>query len=224
MIFSSLNLSVMEKSVTIEQIRQTLEKLGAVQSVHEIRIEDRMIESIIFESISSGELGLRRLTADDAPALFDFYIGGLSEESRTMFPPYPLFDTLPDSAEELANRIRKWKKEDDWTVLVLEKSGYIIGIGLLKRYGTDRPTSGLAVREEYQNTGLGMLIQTVVNEQARLLGLTKLYASLAQNNTASLKVHLKSGFQQTGKLVPHYIQKKETREVDRYDIEVVREL
>jgi RimJ/RimL family protein N-acetyltransferase len=160
---------------------------------------------------------------EDSAALFDFYFRGLSEESRDFFPPYPLFSPPLSSVEELVTRIRDWQKEDDWTVLKLVKDEQIIGMGLLKRYQTERPVSGLAVREEFQKVGLGLLLQTIINEQARLLGLRKLYATLAQENIASLRVHEKCGFKQTGKLVPHFGYKDGSKVVDRQDIEMVRE-
>ena len=117
----------------------------------------------------------------------------------------------------------EWEKEDDWTFLKLVKDEQIIGVCLLKRYKTERPTNGLAVRDEFQNMGLGFLLQTIVNEQARLLKLKKIYATTTQDNIASLRVHKKCGFKQTGRLVPHFGYKNGTKVIDRYDIEMVIE-
>jgi len=206
-----------------KNIKQVLEKLPGVESVNEIKIKDKMIEYISFENKSMGRLMVNRLDVEGSAALFDFYFHGLSEESRNFFPPYPLFSPPLNSIEELSNRVMDWQKEDDWTVLKLVKDKQIIGMCLLKRYKTERPVSGLAVREEFQKMGLGFLLQTIVNEQARLLRLNKLYATLAQDNIASLETHKKCGFKQTGILVPHFGYKNGTKIIDRHDIEMVIE-
>ena len=204
-------------------IKHVLEKLPVVESVSEIKIKDKIIESVSLESKSTGRLVLERLNVTDSAALFDFYFHGLSEESKNFFPPYPLFSPTVNSTEELARRISDWKKEDDWTFLKLTQGEQIIGVCLLKRYKTERPTSGLAVREEFQQKGLGFLLQTIVNEQARLLRLKKLYATMAQDNIASLETHKKCGFKETGRLVPHFGYKNGNKVADRYDIETIIE-
>ena len=213
---------IVEHSNT-KHIKEVLERLPGVASVNDVSVKDSVIEYFSFEKTSIGRLVVQRLQVEDADALFDFYLNGLTEKSREFFPPYPLFSPPVNSVEELANRIRDWQKEDDWTVLKLVKDEQIIGMGLLKRYQTERPVSGLAVREEFQKVGLGLLLQTIINEQARLLGLKKLYATLAQENIASLLVHKKCGFKQTSRLVPHFVYKNGVEEVDRHDIEMVRE-
>jgi len=207
-----------------ENMKYVLEELPGIKSVNEIKISNGMIERISVENKSLGTLIIRRLKADDSSALFNFYFHGLSEKSRNLFPPYPLFSPPVNSAEELASRIADWEKEDDWIVLNLIMGEQIIGVCLLKRYKTERPVSGLAVREEYQKAGLGTLLQAVINEQARLLNLKILYATVAPDNIASLRVHRKCGFKETGKLVPHYGYKNGIKEVDRHDIEMVVEL
>ncbi len=206
-----------------ENIKYVLEKLPVVETVNEAQIKDRIIEYISIENKSLGRLMLHRLNVEDSPALFDFYFHGLSEESRNFFPPYPLFSPPPNSVEELSKRITDWEKEDDWTFLKLIKDEQIIGVCLLKRYKTERPVSGLAVREEFHNRGLGFLLQTIVTEQARLLNLKKLYATVAPDNIASLQVHRKCGLKETGRLVPHFGYKNGIKEVDRHDIEMVIE-
>ena len=207
-----------------KDIEDNLKKLPEVSAVDDVRIKDGIIECITIGKTSIGRLVVQRLKVADSTALFDFYFNGLTEKSREFFPPYPLFSPPVNSAEELAGRITDWQREDDWTVLKLVKDEQIIGVGLLKRCRTERPVSGLAVREEYQQKGIGVLLQTIINEQARLLGVPELYATLAPDNTASLKVHLKCGFRQTGKLVPHFIYNNGVKEIDRQDIEMVKEI
>lgn len=206
-----------------KNIKDVLEKLQAVKSVDEIKIKDKIIEQVIVEKESIGKLIINRLGAEDSAALFDFCFQGLSEKSRNFFDFYPLFRPLPSSVQELSDRIKNWQKEDDWTVFKLIKDKEIIGISLLKRYKTERPVSGLAVREKFQRMGLGTLLQTIVNEQARLLNLKKLWSGAAQNNIASLRLHEKCGFKKTGKLVPHFTYENGVKKINRYDVDLIKE-
>lgn len=207
----------------MNNIQQVLEKLPGVMSVTDVGIQDGIIERLSIESNTAGRLTVRRLNDADAAALFDFYFNGLSETSRNFFPPYPLFAPPPVSVAELSQRIVNWKKEDDWTLLNLFQDERIIGTCLLKRYHTERPTSGLAVSEDFRKKGLGRLLQAIVNQQARLLKLSNIHVTMAQENDDSLQVHLKSGFKRTGKLVPHFGYKDGRKVVDRQDIEMVIE-
>lgn len=198
--------------------------LPRVRSVDAIRIKDKFIEQLTFDHETLGKLEIHRLKAPDALKLYDFYLKGLSEEARNLFPPYPLFSPPVSSTEELRGRIRDWGKEHDWTFLKLVKDDEIIGVCLLKRWSTGRPTSGLAVHEKFRNSGLGVLLQTVVNEQAVLLGLKGVYATVAPDNAASLKTHERCGFKRTGKTVAHYSYKNGIKEFERNDVELSLEL
>lgn len=204
------------------KIKDILEKIPGIKSVDKIEIEDKIIKYICVEKELMGKLMIQSLSEEDGSALYEFYLKGLSEKSRNFFPPYPLFSPLPKSSNDLTKRIIDWKKETDWTVLKLLKKKKIIGVCLLKRFKTKRPTSGLAIEEEFHKTGLGTLLQTVINEQVRLLEIKKLYITAAQDNIASLELHKKCGFVETGKLVPHFIYKDKIKEIDRYDVEMVK--
>ena len=203
------------------KVKHVLEKIPGIISVDDISIQDRIIERISLNKESMGELIIQRIKTTDAAALFDFYFEGLSAQSRIYFPPYPLFSPPVASTPELTQRIKDWSTENDWTVLKLVNDERIIGVGLLKKYKTGKPTSGLAVREELQGKEVGFLIQTIINEQARLLDLKKLYATMAQANTASFDLHQRCGFKQTGNLVPHFVYRNGVKEIDRQDIGMV---
>ena len=212
----------MVKSST-QSLKDTLTNLPGVQSVNDIEIKDNVIEYISFNHKSLAILAFHRLKVEDSSALFEFYYNGLSEEARNLFPPYPLFSLPVKTAEELAGRISDWGEEDDWTVLILTKDKLIIGACLLKRWSTERPTSGLAVHDGFRENGLGFLLQTIVTEQALLLGLERVCATVAPDNTASLRVHKKCGFKKTGRMVPHYGYKDGVQVFDRHDVEMIKE-
>jgi len=187
----------MSDSCKTEEFKCMLEKIPPVKSVGTIEIEENFIKYISIEAKSIGSVAIHRLDVKYSAALFDFYFKGLSEESRKLFYPYPLFDTPPKSAEELSRRIKDWQRESDWTVLNLIKDQQIIGVSLLKRFRTPQATSGLAVHEEFRRMGLGHLLQTLVNVQARLLNLKKFHVKIEPENIASVRLHEKCGFKQT---------------------------
>lgn len=192
----------MSESLKIERFKRVLEQIPQVNAVGAIEIKENIIEYISIEAQSLEEITINRLERTFAAPLFDFYFKGLSADSRKRFYPYPLFDTPPKSVEELSDRIKDWEQEDDWTFLNLIKKHQIIGVCLLKRFRTPQATSGLALHEKYRRMGLGHLLQTIVNEQARFLSLKKFHVKVEPDNIASIRLHEKCGFRQT-KTVPY---------------------
>ena len=204
----------------VRTIQSNLTKLPEIKQIPEVTIQNKIINHILVEHSSLGNLTVSSLQLIDSDELFNFYFQGISETARIFFCPYPLFNPRPNNSKELANSIKSWRKEKDWTVLKMVKDRKIIGVCLLKKYATS-PTSGVAVHEDYQRKGLGILLQTIVNEQAILLGLKELVITLAPNNNASLKLHQKAGFKQTGRLIPHFTYVNGIKKIDRDDIEMV---
>ena len=207
---------------TSENLVATLTALPVVKAVSEVELSAVLIKRIMLETAAFGKAVIDRLNDDNVNSLFAFYTNGLSARSREYFPPYPLFSPAPESAEQLGERLREWQREDDWVFFLLHLAGKVAGCCLLKRYRTPRPTSGLAVGESFQQQGLGVLLQTVVNEQAKLLGLKRLTITLAPDNIASLNVHFACGFVVTGIRVPHYGYREGQKIIDRYDTEMER--
>ena len=206
-----------------QNLKNILEKLPEVIFVNEIIIENEIIKKIIIEKKQLGKLIIKSLVSEDAPALFNFYFHGLSEKSKLAFDPYPLFQPFVNSSDELANRIIDWKKEDDWVALKIVKDNEIIGLCLLKKYKREKPVFGFAVREKFQGMGLGTIMLTIINEQAQLLKLEKLWSGTQKDNIASLTVHKNCGFKLTGVLNPHFIYKDGNKLIDRHDVEMVKE-
>lgn len=185
-----------------EELKHTLEALPPVVSVDEIKVEDGFVQSLVIRTRTIGEVMVCRLEADDAPKLFALYVDGLSETSRRLFAPYPLFHIPPASADELATRIADWKTENNWTALNVVKDNRIIGLGILKRIGTEQVTSAIMVGDEYQGKGLGFLLQSLVVAQARLLKVRRFHIKVISDNQASVRLHEKCGFRWTRRLPP----------------------
>lgn len=182
---------------------------------------DLYIDKISFQSKLLKTSVLERLTIDDAGLLYDFYYRGLSEKSRVFFPPYPLFHSFTENADTLKERISAWMNEKSWVFFTLKNANSIVGVSMLKHIHTDRPVTGVAVAENVHSLGVGFFLQLAVIEQAKLLGLEKIYATLAPDNMGSYNLHKKCGFMDTGRTVPHYTSRKEEKIVDRYDLEMM---
>jgi len=194
------------------------EKLGKELniSVSSIELNNNFFHSIVFNSKELGNLEVRDLNVQYLPLLFKFYYDGLTENSRKQYHPYPLFNTPPATVDELVSRFNEWKKEDNWIVLNICKDDIILATSDLKRIGTEDVTSGIAVRDDYQGKGLGYLLRMIVVEQARLLNIPRFHVKIVPANIASIKLHEKCGFVNTGELqYTHFIDGKTVTETVR---------
>lgn len=139
-----------------------------------------------------------KLKVTDASPLYRFYYKGLSGADRNNFAPYPLFDMPCSDPGELVDRIVEWKKEDDWVVLACKHESDIVGISILKRCSV-RPTTGVAVHENFRRVGIATHLMTGIISVARGMGLETLFASINPVNVASIKLHKKLGFVECGR-------------------------
>lgn len=187
----------------IEALKQTLEKIPDVVYVDKIQVKDNIIQYIVIKSERVGTITVEQLEEKSAKALYNFYFFGLAERSRRLFVPYPLFNPPPTSSDDLAQRIADWKKEDDWSALKMVKSEEIIGFGLLKRFRSEKVTSGIAIRDNFVKMNLGYLLQTIINEQARLLSIKSFHVKVVSDNIASVRLHEKCGFRTTRVIHDH---------------------
>jgi len=194
------------------KVKSKISDIGCVASLVDINVIENKILNIRFENINHGLLSLKLLTKDKLDDLYEFYYQGLNEISRKLWPPYPLFKPELKSKNELHTRYNQWLKEDDWFFWVLCNNDIVIGASLLKKLSWKddetseyrAPTSGLAVAEKYKKQGFGFLLQKVIEYQAFLYGAKKIFATIEENNIASIKVHKKSGFIETERVFPRY--------------------
>ena len=145
---------------------------------------------------------LRHLEPSDGRALFEFYFTGLSKTDRKYFgQPYPLFLQPLKTVKELRQRIKKWQLENDWYFFLLYAGEKIVGCSMLKRCSTSRPVTGIAIHKKYRRQGLGMILQRVIINAARNIGLKRIWAAAHDDNIASLRMHTKCGYKTTGKVM-----------------------
>lgn len=181
-----------------EKVKRITERFDQVRLFNKAEINNSIIQLILLETYSLGGIAFTQLDESDSHALFDFYINGLSDESRRLFPPYPILSTPPTSVEDLSAKIVNWKREDDWSFLNVYKNELIVGVGFLKRIRSEHVTSGLAVRENFRSRKLGRLLQSVINMQARLLGITEFHVKIISDNLPSIRLHENCGFKKVG--------------------------
>lgn len=137
-------------------------------------------------------LQLRHINQSDADFLFDLYnqapfiehIGdrGLSSLSKTR-----------DFIEGIQ---ANYKKYGFWLYLVEDKlTKEPIGVnGLVQRDYLDAPDIGFALSQKYWSQGFALESSQAVIEHARQLKLKKLLAIISPNNTSSIKLIEKLGF------------------------------
>ena len=97
-----------------EKIKKSLEKFKCVDKISSIKCYKNKIVDIKFSNRECGKMSVKLLTEKNLQYLYDFYFGLLSENSRALFPPYPLFKPALTGKRELLNRYNKWKTESDW--------------------------------------------------------------------------------------------------------------
>jgi len=185
-----------------DELKRTIEALPPVESVDAIEIREKIIQSVSFHIGTLGAAEVHRMEILHAADLFEFYMNGLSEKSRRMFAPYPLFHTPPSSADQLSQRISDWEKENDWTALCLVANERIIGLSLLKRFWTEQVTSAIVIGDAYWKRGLGGVLQHLLVCQARFLGIQRFHVKVVSDNLASVRLHTRCGFIQTRVLAP----------------------
>lgn len=114
-----------------------------------------------------GEPQLR--PASEGVAVRGAVLSDVPRLERLMAPYIATGDLLPRSNYDLCRHIKEW--------VVAEDGGDLAGCGSLKIYSQDlAEVAGLAVREDWQGTGIGRaLLETLIRE-ARAFGLTEVLA------------------------------------------------
>lgn len=171
-----------------------------------------------------GVIQVTTLSPSHASLLFDFYFQGLSSVSRNFFLPYPLFSPEPSSSLELEQRINDWQSENDWFFYLLLQFGKVLGVCLLKRTSTSKPTTGIAVHKEYRRQGLASLLYKIIDYQAFILKLPVIYSGAAPDNQASIQLHLSCGYKLEDERSPHYSYLEGQKIIDRYDFKFTRKV
>jgi phosphinothricin acetyltransferase len=113
-----------------------------------------------------------------------------------------------ETPADLANR-KTWfaaRAAQDYPVLVAEEDAVIVGYG---SFGDFRPFDGyrftvehsLYVAEGKRRRGIASALLTALTERAREMGKHVMVAGIASDNDASLRLHERRGFFETGRML-----------------------
>jgi phosphinothricin acetyltransferase len=140
---------------------------------------------------------IRPATQTDLPAILEIYNEAILNTTATAdYEPH----TLAMRAEWFEQRLQK-----GYPVLVAEENGMIIGWSSLSPYHV-RPgyrftaEVSIYVRAEWRSKGVGSAMLPALIEAGRERGLYALIAGIDAENTASIRLHLRNGFEQVGRL------------------------
>ena len=114
------------------------------------------------------------------------------------------FQIAPVTMEER----RAWLKDHPeklYPVLVAETDGIVAGWGSLSRYATrcayeHTAEDSIYVARRFRRLGIGSLLLARLLDAARSAGHHSLIAQIADNNSGSIRLHEKFGFQTVGQL------------------------
>ena len=140
---------------------------------------------------------LRLATEADLPAINDIYNYYVDRSTCT-------YQTEHESLEDR----REWFREhpaDKYPVVVVEQDGQILGWGSLSRF---RPRAAYAptvevsiyIRHDCHRQGLGRTIMLDLIERARAIGFHSVIGGASADQTASVALQERLGFQQVGLL------------------------
>lgn len=135
---------------------------------------------------------LRFLRKEDAGPLAEKWAG------RNALPAY----SLPDEREEMERLIEAWNggtcggKRFD--MLLIEEDG--AAAGLLSLYGQEEGVSlGISVHPSMQRRGIAARAVKLAADYARKAGWTRMISQCRADNCASIALHRKCGFEETGR-------------------------
>jgi acetate---CoA ligase (ADP-forming) len=132
---------------------------------------------------------IRRTTAEDAPALADFF-ARLSEVSR-----YQRFFSAGDPPEQLVERLSDSSDPSQTLTLVAERASGIIATASYIALGRESAEAAFAVADMYQGRGLGTALLARLAAAASARGFTRLEATTLVENARMLEVFRDSGFE-----------------------------
>jgi L-amino acid N-acyltransferase YncA len=140
---------------------------------------------------------VRPATEADLPAIHAIYNDAVAKTTSIW----------NDSIADLANR-RAWfegRQKQNYPVLVAEEEGVVVGYG---SFGDFRAFDGyrfsvehsVYVAEEMRRRGVASALLDALTAKARDLGKHIMIGGIAGDNLASLKLHAKFGFTETGRM------------------------
>lgn len=140
---------------------------------------------------------IRRLRAEDAPALVTFY-NGLSTPSKRTFRPLGEKTTLEACLEVGDDNDPQTGTKHD---LIAVHQGGIIGWTFIWALNTEEPTFGLAISDAFHGRGLG---NELTGRMLRIAGerrLSTVYLTVVTDNRVAWNLYERHGFVRYGEFI-----------------------
>jgi len=143
-------------------------------------------------------LTLRGLRRSDLYGLREFGLHGLSMMSRSLFAPFPW--GAPEELDgALSATIENHLEQRDWHyVLVAEDGSTIVGEVFLWSAQEAIPELGIAVADEYHQTGLGHFLLHVASAVATALGAQAIELTTVPGNARARRLYETCGWESLG--------------------------
>ena len=170
---------------------------------HILKIHQRL-NGIPWDILETERLKVRETTVADVERFYEIY----SDPSTTMYTE-PLFEDMDEEIEYTRNYIETiygFYGYGIWTVIEKE-TGRVIGrAGVTDREGFDIPEIGFVIAPESRRRGYAFEVCNAILDYAKTeLGFTKIQALVKPQNTISVDLLKKLGFEITRKLHQDYL-------------------
>jgi L-amino acid N-acyltransferase len=139
---------------------------------------------------------VRPATRDDLPAIAGIYNDAVLKTTAS-------YDYEPRSLEHRAAWFEAHEQQRLPVFVAQNVTGEVVGWSSLSRYH-DRMgfrftvENSIYVAEQHRGRGLGALLLAPLVDSARELGLRAIIAAIDAENTASIRLHARFGFEQVG--------------------------
>ena len=170
---------------------------------HLLKIHQRL-KGLPWDILETGRLKVRETTLSDVDRFYEIY----NDPSTTMYIE-PLFEDREEELEYTRNYIETiygFYGYGIWTVIEKD-TGRIIGrAGVTDREGFDIPEIGFVIAPESRKKGYAFEVCSSILDHAKTeLGFTKIQALVKPQNTVSINLLKKLGFEITRKLHQDYL-------------------
>jgi RimJ/RimL family protein N-acetyltransferase len=177
------------KKLTTQERREALTKqLGTAASPWEF--------SLSLQLDDGRHCTVRPVRAGDEPALCDFGLHGLSEESRKMYAPYNWASAK--LSEEFTGTIENNRSRRDLHLVAQAAGGRIVAHGFLWAANTPLPELGVAVADGHHGCGLGRCMLLLLEVAMKGEGRRAIELTTMQTNARARKAYESVGYELLG--------------------------
>ena len=157
----------------------------------------RRFRGLPWEIAETTRLRIREITVDDIPRLYELYGG--EGVTKYMEPLFPEPQQEVEYTKAYIENVYHFYGYGMW-VIVQKESGAVIGrVGLEYKEGFDGLELGFMLGAEYQHRGYAYeACKAVLSYGVSVLGVTRFFAFVNEENTASIRLCGRLGFIRTG--------------------------